>query len=175
MLRTAARNFSIEVAQTLVRAVMSSNHRPKSVSLADDRHRAAGFFNLLFRALGEAMRRNLQRLGYFAVAEHDNVMLRLLNDAAVVQQFRGDFFLRRKSFFQRFQAYFNPLLLENIGKAALWQTTVQGHLAAFEADLGRIARTRFLSLFTAARSLAETAARPSAQTLLLVRRSFSGT
>src|SRR5580765_6360391 len=134
MLRTAARNFSIkEVAQTLVCADESSNHRPKSVPLAaDDSNRATGFFNLLFRAFGETMGRNLQRLRDFTISQHDDVMLRLLDNAAAVHRFRSDLIIGGKALVERFQAHLNPLLLENIREAAFRQTTMQRHLAAFE-------------------------------------------
>jgi hypothetical protein len=47
------------------------------------------------------------------------------------------------------------LLFEDVGKAALWQTSVKRHLAAFEADLARITRTRLLTFLAASSGLPE--------------------
>src|ERR1700676_861827 len=92
---------------------------------------AAGLFDLLARAFGKAMRRDLQRLGDLAVAEHDDVVLCLLDDAATMHYLRRHFVIVRERLFQRGQADFDPLLLENIREATFGQTAMQGHLAAF--------------------------------------------
>src|SRR5256885_408146 len=93
ILRTAARNFSIKVARTSVCAVYCVDHRLKSVPLGtDNRGGAAGLFNLLARALGKTMRRDLQRLGNLAVAEHDNIVFGLLDDAPMMHNF-GRYFV----------------------------------------------------------------------------------
>src|SRR6185436_913754 len=99
-------------------------------------------------------------------------MFRLLNNAALVQHLRSDLGIGVKMLFQRFEANFEPLLLKNIGKAALRQTAVKRHLAALKTDFRRIARPGFLSFFTAAGSLAQASAGTTPEALLFVRRSF---
>src|SRR5947207_13387537 len=93
ILRTAARNFSIlSVAQTSVCDFTMRQHRLKSVPLrADYCYGTAGFLNLLARAPGKAVRRNFHCLGHFAVAEHDDVMLGLLDDPAIMHEFGSHF------------------------------------------------------------------------------------
>src|SRR5207245_2958866 len=137
-----------------------------------DRHSPAGFLDLLARALREAMRRNLERLRNLAVTEHHDVVFRFLDDAAVVQNFRSDFVFGREAPLQRLETHFDPLLLENVREAAFRQTTMQWHLPAFESDLRRVAGTRLLSLFTAARGFTKTSAGSATETLFLVRRAL---
>src|ERR1700686_3568552 len=140
--------------------------------LFDHRNGAAGFFNLLARAFGKAMRRDFQRLGNIAVAEHHDVMLRFLDDAAMMHKFRRHFVVFRECFFQCRQADFNPPLLENIGKATFWQPAMQGHLTAFETDFHGIAGPRLLSFFAATGSLAQPRAGSASETLLPVGRTL---
>src|SRR6266478_386200 len=136
ILRTAARNFSIiKVAQTSV-CDLNDQRRLKSVQLrANNGNSAAGLFNLLARAPGKAVRRDFQRLGNLAIAEDYDIVFGFLDDPAMVHNFRGYFIVGRKLLFQSREADFNPLLLEDIGKAAFGQTAMQRHLAAFETDL----------------------------------------
>src|SRR5438105_3749579 len=172
ILRTAARNFSIKVAQTLV-CVSNADHRLTSVPLrTDNSNGAAGLFNLLARAPGKAVRRHLQRLGDLAIAEHDNIVFGFLDNATMMHDFGRYLVVCRKLLFQRSQADFDPLLFENIREAALGQPAMQGHLAAFETDLHRIAGTRLLSFFTATRSLAQPGAGSAPETLLPVGRTL---
>src|SRR5207253_4184082 len=118
------------------------------------------------------MRRNFERFGNLATAKHNDVMLRLLNQSAIVKNLRRHFVVRAEMFLQRLQTYFDPFPLEDICKATLRQTTMQRHLAAFETSLGRIAGARLLSFFTATRGLAEAGSGPSPDALLLMRRAF---
>src|SRR5258706_6624053 len=99
-------------------------------------------------------------------------MFRFLDNAAMVHPFGGHFVVGCEILFQRGQADFDPLLLENIGKTAFGQTAMQGHLATLETDLHRIAGTRLLSLFTAAGSLPQPRARSTPETFLAVRRTL---
>src|SRR3982750_3175911 len=140
--------------------------------LRNQRDGPAGFFNLHFRAFGEAMRRNLERFAHLAVTEHHNVVLGLLDNAAMVQHLWRDFIVGRKRFFQRFETDLDPLLLENIRKATLRQPAMKRHLAAFESRLRGIAGARLLALFTAPGSFAEARPWSATEALFLVRRSF---
>ena len=99
-------------------------------------------------------------------------MLRFLDYAALVQNFRRDLVVSSKDIFQGIKTNFDPLLFENVRKAALRQSAMQGHLAAFKSGLRRIAGTGFLALVATARSFAETSAWTAAESLLLVRRTL---
>src|SRR5215813_11564483 len=97
-------------------------------------------------------------------------MFRLLNQAALVQHFRVNFFVRLEMTIQRLETYFEPALFEDIGKAALGQSPVQRHLTTFKPTLGRVTRARFLSLLAASGRLAQTRSRAASHPLFLVRR-----
>src|SRR5580765_7835416 len=118
------------------------------------------------------MRRNFQGFRHFAVAKDDDVMFRFLDDAAMVHHFRGDLIVRGKALLQRLEAHLDPMLLENIGEAALGQTTMQRHLTAFEAGFRRVTGAGLLPLFTATGGLAQTRTWSPTETLLLMRRTF---
>jgi hypothetical protein len=92
----------------------------------------------------------------------------LLDYASVVQQLGRYFLVRLEASLKSSQTNFQPALLENIRKAALRQTTVQRHLAAFESDLGRVARARLLSLFTARGGLTHSGAGTTTHALFLM-------
>ena len=121
------------------------------------------------------MGRNFQGLGHFTIAKHDDIVLRLFDDATLMKHLWRDFIVCRKMFFERFQANLEPLLLENIREAAFGQTTMQRHLAALETDLHRVAGTRLLSLFAATRRLAEPAAWTTPDALLFMGRALGWT
>src|ERR1051325_10968950 len=104
------------------------------------------------------MRGNLQRLRDIAITEHYDVMFGLLDDPALMHHFRRDLSGRIKTAIERFQANFDPLLLEDIGEAAFRQTPMQRHLPAFETGFRRVSRARLLTFMTAAGSFAETRA-----------------
>src|SRR5258705_5223137 len=70
------------------------------------------------------------------------------------------------------KAYFKPLLLENIGKAPLWQTTMQRHLSALEPNLSGVARARLLSLFTSSGCFPQARPRAATDSLLFMRRTL---
>jgi hypothetical protein len=72
-----------------------------------------------------------------------------------VQHFRSYFLIGVEVTIKRCKTDFKPLLFEDVGKAALWQTSVKRHLAAFEADLARITRTRLLTFLAASSGLPE--------------------
>lgn len=137
-----------------------------------NRCRSARFLDLLTCALCEAMRRNFQRLGNVAVTEHNDVMLRFLDDPATVQNFGRDFGVGIEALVERFKTDFNPMLLENIGEATLRETTMQGHLSALETDLRGVAGARLLALLAAARCFAKPRTGTATNALFLVRRTF---
>src|SRR5882672_3341631 len=128
MLRTAARNFSIKVNPA------PGRERDKTLT-ADDRHGAASFFDLLPCTLGKTMGRNFQGLGNFAIAKHDNVVFRFLNDAAFVKHLRRNLVVCGKPLLQRLETDFDPLLFENVCEPALGQSAMQRHLPTFETYL----------------------------------------
>jgi len=64
------------------------------------------------------------------------------------------------------------VFLEDIGEAALRQTAMQRHLAAFKTALAAVARAGLLSLLATARRLAMSRSRSTADTLLGVPRAF---
>src|SRR5690349_1123804 len=183
MLRTAVKNFSITTSR-LGAAEPSTDyadgqnrvHLLRNLWMAllrtDLHYCAASLLDLFASTLREAMCRNTQRLGDLAVSEHYNIMFRLLDQAARVQHLGRDLFTRIEVLFERRETDLQPAFLEDVGEAALRQTPMQRHLAAFESDLARITRARLLSLLTAARGLAETRARSTAHSFLLVRRSL---
>src|SRR5438552_1070872 len=104
---------------------LSANHGCCSTSSLD----------LLTRALRETVRRNLQRLGNFAISKHHDIVLGFFDQASFVQDLGRHLVILAEAFVQRLQTDFDPLLLENVGKAALRKTPVQRHLAALETGL----------------------------------------
>src|ERR1044071_2870001 len=136
----------------------------------DDVDGAARGFDLLARALREAVRRDGERLRALAGPEHDDVALALGDDAALVHRLGRDGVARREAVLKRGERDLDPLLLEDVGEAALGEPPLQGHLAALEADLARVARARLLTLVAAPGRLAEPGARAPPDALLLVRR-----
>src|SRR5713101_469931 len=165
MLRTAARNFSIEPAQAFGMDVLLS---------ADYSCGAAGFLDLLASASRKAVGGNLERLLDLAVSQHDDVMFCLLDDSASVQKGRSDLVVLSEMFFERFQAHLGPSLLEDVGEATLGQAPMQGHLAALETNFRRIAGTRLLAFFTTAGGLSQSRAWSAAHALLFVGGTFCG-
>src|SRR5215216_4127603 len=125
ILRIAARNFSILPPGGYF------------TSAANLHHCSASLLDLLPSTFSKPVRRNTQRLRNFAVAEHNNVMLRLLDQTPFVQHFRSDLFVGIEVLLESGETDLQPLLLEDVGKTALRQTAVQRHLAAFETDLPR--------------------------------------
>src|SRR5438128_1293864 len=77
---------------------------------ADYRYSAAGLFYFLASAFSKAMRRNFERFGNLAIAKHNDVMLRLPDQSAIVKHFRRHFVVRIEMFLQRLQTYFDPFL-----------------------------------------------------------------
>src|SRR5437016_13885606 len=133
---------------------------------------STGFLNLLARALRETVRRNLQRLRNFAISQHHDIVLGFFDQASIVQELWIHLVILDEAFVQRFQTNFDPMLLENVGKAALRQTPVQRHLAALEAGLGRVTRTRLLSFLAAPGSFSKSGPRAASDAFLLMRRTF---
>src|SRR2546423_6236231 len=186
MLRTAARNFSITISAldlvlctlespTVRASDQSTKIKVQSTAYSFDYgYCSTGLFNLLTRALRETVRRNLERLGNFAISQHHDIVLGFFDQASFVQELRRHLVILAEAFVQRLQTNFNPVLLENVGKAALRQAPVQRHLAAFETGLGRVTRTRLLSFFTAPGSFSESGPRSAPDALLLMRRTFGG-
>jgi hypothetical protein len=82
-------------------------------------------------------------------------MLSFLDNATLMQKFRSDLLISIEVLIERSQTNLQPLLLKDVGKTALWQTPVQGHLSALKSNLARIARTRLLPLLTSAGSFAQ--------------------
>src|SRR5713101_95124 len=142
MLRTAARNFSITISAldlvlwtlkspTVRASDQSTKIRVQSTAyLFDYGYCSTGLLNLLTRALRETVRRNLQRLGDFAISQHHDIVLGFFDQAPIVQELRRHLVILAEAFFQRLETNFDPLLLENVGKAALRETPVERHLAA---------------------------------------------
>src|SRR5205085_829455 len=112
---------------------------------------------------------NTQRLRNFPVSEHYHIMFRFLDQAAGVQHFGRDLFVGSEMLIERRETDLHPALLEDVGEAALRQTPMQRHLAAFESHLARVTRARLLSFLAATRSLAEARTRTTTDSLLLVR------
>src|SRR5882724_923787 len=151
ILRIAAKNLSISVLSlALLRLRYLVNLR------ANFHDRATGFLDFLAGAFRKSMRRNAKRLRQFPVAEHHHIMFRLLDDPTIVQEFRGHLFVCFEATIERSQTNFEPALLEDICEPALGQATMQRHLAAFEANLGGVAGTRFLTFFSPAGGLSQT-------------------
>src|SRR3954468_8325860 len=132
---------------------------------------AACRFNLFAGRFGELGGLHGQLLGELAVAEHlDAVVLaldetglakgRLIDRGAVVEA------LEVREVHDRVD------LLEDVGEAALRQTAVQRHLAAFESAHAREAGAGLLSLFTASGGLAVARSRAAADALLRVARAL---
>src|SRR6185436_10785029 len=97
-------------------------HLKSSGRLSYDRDGTTSLLDFFPGALREPMRRNFQGFRHFAVTKHDDVMFCFLDNAAMVQHFRSDLIVRGEGLLQSFEAYLNPLLLENISEAALRQT-----------------------------------------------------
>src|SRR5262249_20289137 len=101
------------------------------------------------------MGRNLQRFSDIAIAENNKIVLGLFYESAVMKDCRRDFVAGIKARFDLRQADLDPLLLENICKAAFRQTALERHLAALESGTAAVTRTRFLPFMTATRGLTE--------------------
>src|SRR5438046_1373777 len=99
-------------------------------------------------------------------------MLCLFDQTAFVKQFRCDGISGSEAFFDLAEADLDPLLLKNIGEAALRQTPLQRHLSTFKSRAAAIAGPRFLPLMSTTGRLAEPRTRTSPDTLFLVRRAF---
>src|SRR2546430_113025 len=87
MLRTAARNFSITISAldlvlctlespTVRASDQSTKIKVQSTAYSFDYgYCSTGLFNLLTRALRETVRRNLERLGNFAISQHHDIVV----------------------------------------------------------------------------------------------------
>ena len=73
-------------------------------------------------------------------------MLGLLDQAALMKDFRRDLVTSLEILFDLGKADLDPFFLKNVRKAALWQTTLLRHLSALKTRTARVARTRFLAL-----------------------------
>src|SRR5262249_28485738 len=94
--------------------------------------------DFLSSTFGKPVRGNTERLGHFTISKYYYVVLRLFDQTAIVQNFRSDLFVGVEVLIERAETDLEPLLLEDVGKAALGKTPVQRHLTTFKADLARI-------------------------------------
>ena len=83
-------------------------------------------------------------------------MLGLFDKAAFVQDLWRNFIPRAEIRFDLGKAYLDPLLLKDIGKAALRQTSLEWHLSALKPRTTAVTRARFLAFMAAAGGLAKT-------------------
>lgn len=119
------------------------------------------------------MGRDLQSFRKIAVPKNDEIVLGLLDQAAIVQDLRRDLFARLEVVLDLRKADLEPLLLKDIREATLRKTTLQRHLSAFKTRTARIARTRLLALVSTAGRLSEARTGAAANALFLVRRTGS--
>src|ERR1700709_2608243 len=123
-----------------------------------DLHRTAGLLDRRDRGLRGAMGFDGELGLELAAAEQPQSVLGAADHATLHQRFDGDGVLGVDQlgvdgFLQPVEVALGEIELEDVGEAALRQTTMQRHLAALEA-LDAHARTRGLTLAAAARSLA---------------------
>lgn len=141
--------------------------------LSDLRRRTTGLLDLFLRCLREAMGRDLQSLRKIPVPKNDEIVLRLLDQAAIVEDLRRDLIARLEVILDLRKADLEPLLLKDIRKTTLRKTTLKRHLSAFKTRTARITRTRLLTLVSAAGRLSESRTGTAANALLLMRRTGS--
>src|ERR1051325_6689019 len=111
-------------------------------------------FDLFARAGGELRRLDRQLLGELAVAEDLDAVRRLaLDETRLAEGALLDGHAVVEPLEVR-DVHDGVLFLEDVRKAALRQTAMQRHLAAFEAEHPRVAGARLLPLLTAAGGLA---------------------
>src|SRR5215475_15268468 len=93
----------------------------------------------------------------FALSQNDNRFdLGFANQAALEERLWSHARPGVEQLLQIGQVHLGPLALEDVREAALRQTAMQRHLAAFETAHAGIARARFLTFITASRRLTET-------------------
>src|SRR5690606_16109459 len=132
----------------------------------------AGLFDLFACRFGKAMCRDLERFRLVAVAQDHEVVLCLFDKAALVKHLGRDLISRLKVRFDLCEADLDPLLFEDIRKAALRQTTLKRHLAAFKTGTAAVARTRFLALVSAPGGLAKARSGAASDALFLMGRTL---
>jgi hypothetical protein len=102
-----------------------------------DGHLAARGLDLFPRAPTEAMGGDVQRLAEICRAKYHNAFAprepALLYDTTLGHQFGRNPFIRLELLVQVRQAYFDPLLFEDVCETALGKPSLQGHLAALES------------------------------------------
>jgi hypothetical protein len=84
------------------------------------------------------VRRNTKGFRELTISQDDHVMLGLLDNSPFVQQLRCDFLVGLKVLFQGRNTYFQPALLEDVGKPAFRQPTMKRHLASLKTNLTRV-------------------------------------
>src|ERR1043165_816748 len=129
-------------------------------------------FDLFARAGGELRRLDGQFLGELAVAEDLDAVGRLSLDESRLAE---GAFIDGHAVVETLEVrdvHDGVLFLEDVGEAALRQTAMQRHLAAFEAGHAREAGAGLLPLLAAARGLAVSGSRTAADALLRVTRAF---
>src|SRR5438874_3932471 len=99
-------------------------------------------------------------------------MLGLLDQTALVKEFRCNRISGGEAFFDLAEADLDPLLLKDICEPTFRQTSLQRHLPALESRTAAVTRSRFLSLVATTGGLAKSRTRTSSDTLFLVRGAF---
>jgi hypothetical protein len=118
--------------------------------------RASGLFDLIFSRTGKAMGRDIQDLGDFAVSEDNEIVLRFLDQAALVEDLRRYLVSSVKVRIDLPKTDLDPLLLEDIRKASFRQTSLERHLPALKTGATAVTRPRLLAFVSASRSLSKT-------------------
>src|SRR5438045_31916 len=134
---------------------------------------AACRFDLLFRRFGELRRADVELLRQLAVAEDLDAVVLPLHQAGLAQSVLVD----RGAVVEALQVaevYHGVLFLEDVREAALRQTAMQRHLAAFEAEAAGEAGARLLPLLAAAGRFSVAGAGTASDALLGVSSAFFG-
>src|SRR5688572_31716714 len=140
-------------------------------TLLDLLHGPAGLLDDLPGRLGELRRGDVELLGELAVAEDLHAIVRALDQAGLTKHGLID----RGAVVEALQigdVHDRVVGLEDIGEAALRQTAMQRHLAAFKTALAAVAGAGLLSLLATAGRLAMTRARTATDALLGVPRAL---
>src|ERR1019366_7767110 len=144
---TASKSFPIGSLSSLAAWLLC-----RCGSCSDDGRLAAGLLDLFHSRLREDVRFHLDGSRDLARGEHLQSVAQLVNDPQFNQTVHVEHVARE--LFQIFQVDDRVLLLENVGEAALRQTAMQRHLAAFESAHDAVAGNRPRALVSPRRRLA---------------------
>jgi len=131
--------------------------------------RATSLFNLLAGGGTDGGHRDGERLLYFAITEKFDAVAAAIEKTRLTEGLFIDYCTCFKAAIQIADIHNTRDITEVIVvEAALWKTTVKGHLATFEANAGSAAGTRLLTFIAFASGLAVAGAFAATEALYAV-------